>query len=179
MSELRNDNFALTGFENLYKTIADIKVDVRFKGGRAAGRKCANFMAERVKERAEKLDDPSTSEKIAANVAVRFSSRLFKAKGDIGFRVGIMGGARQYSNSRDNQRRGRAGQTYETGGDKGNPGGDTWYWRLREFGTETSAASPFMRPAMASAVPVIPGMFASEYMKGLDRLLARANRQNR
>lgn len=178
MSELRHDNFALTGFENLYKTIADLKVNTRFKGGRSAMRKAANLLAERVKERAEKLDDPATSEKIAANVAVRFSPRIFKMSGDIGFRVGIMGGAKQYTDSKENKRIGRAGQSYETGGDKSNPGGDTWYWRLREFGTENSDAQPFMRPAIESSQQMIVNTFAAEYMKSIDRLLSRANKKN-
>lgn len=179
MADLRNTNFAMTGFDNLFKVLAEVKDDVRFKGGRSALRKTASVLADRVKERAAKINDPTTSEEIAKNVAIRWSSRRFKATGDLSFRVGIQGGAKQYSNSRANQRRGRAGKEYETGGDKSNPGGDTWYWRLVEFGTEHSAARPFMRPAIEASQQVLPTIFATEYERALERVIARTKRAAR
>lgn len=178
MAELRNSNFALEGFDNLYKLLAEVKVDVKMKGGRYALRKTADVLAERVRERARKIDDPATAENIAANIAVRFSPRRFKQTGNLAFRVGVMGGARQYSNSASNRRRGRAGQTYETGGDKRNPGGDTWYWRLVEFGTADAPAQPFMRPAIQASQDVLVSTFAAEYQKGLDRLINRLRKKS-
>lgn len=93
------------------------------------------------------------------------------------FRVGVLGGARQYATTRENVRRGRAGQFYSTGGDTGNPGGDTFHWRFLEFGTERAAAKPFMRPAIGQAGQQAVNTFISEYQKSLDRAIRRAMRQ--
>src|SRR5690606_7611388 len=87
-------------------------------------------------------DDPETREMIWKNVAVAGGgSRREKRVGGVMMRVGVRGGAKSYRN--------KSG-TYHVGGSKGNPGGDTWHWRLLEFGTSTMAAQPYMRPAMNS-----------------------------
>lgn len=106
---------------------------------RAAARSAMLPLRNAVRDSAQQLDNPATATSIAKNVAIRSLNRrkLRQAGGgvgDVGASVGIAGGARQYANSKENRRKGRAGQTYETGGSKTNPGGDTWYWRLIEFG---------------------------------------------
>ncbi|WP_374987639.1 HK97-gp10 family putative phage morphogenesis protein, partial [Klebsiella pneumoniae] len=91
---------------------------------------------------------------------VSFSSKAFRRTGDPTFRVGVMGGARQYANTKANVRKGRAGKSYNTAGDKGNPGGDTWYWRFLEFGTEHAAARPIIRPALNGVDADVINVFA-------------------
>jgi hypothetical protein len=82
------------------------------------------MMQKKAQEAALRIDDPTTAEVIAKNVSVRWSSKRFNSTGDLAFRVGVLGGARQYGNTKENVRKGRVGASYKTGGDKGNPGGD-------------------------------------------------------
>ncbi len=72
----------------------------------------------------------TTDESIAKNIATRVSTRKFKSQGTIKGRVGVRGGAKND---------GSAG-TF----------GDTWYWRLLEFGTSKMTAKPMLRPAFNS-----------------------------
>ena len=85
-----------------------------------------------------------------------------------------MGGARQYGNTKTNVRKGRAGKNYKTAGDKGNPGGDTWYWRFPEFGTEHMAAKPMLRPGVNGVDTDVINVFAVELEKAIDRAVRRA-----
>jgi HK97 gp10 family phage protein len=140
---------------------------------RSAARIASQLLAERIKENAARLDDQETKERIADNVAVQFATRTSRATGDIVYRTGIMGGARNYANTRENVRRGRAGKSYRTAGSSSNPGGDTWYWRFLEFGNSKSAARPFIRPAMDGSVGDMAEKFFSEAQKSLDRAIKR------
>lgn len=166
--------FSLTGVDELIATLNAVTYDTKRKGGRAALRKAAQVVRDAARRNAEALDDPNTNRKISANIVERWNGRHFKRTGDPAFRVGVLGGARQYANTRENVRKGRAGETYATGGDKGNPGGDTWYWRLQEFGTENHRAQPFMRPALESSAGPAIDAFVREYEKALDRAIKRA-----
>lgn len=165
--------FNISGLDALNAKLASVKDDVKVKGGRFALRKAATLIAQRARENALRLDDPETAESIARNIVVRFNGRRFKVNGDIAFRVGILGGAKQYVDSRQNRRKGRVGGSYYMG-DKSNPGGDTWYWRFLEFGTSKIAAKPFMRPALENNMAAAADMFVSEYSKAITRAIARA-----
>ncbi|HDS3786161.1 TPA: hypothetical protein QCJ34_003499 [Enterobacter ludwigii] len=101
-------------------------------------------------------------------------THLRLVRGNLTFRVGVMGGARQYAQTKANIRKGRAGGTYKTAGDKGNPGGDTWYWRMLEFGTEHAAARPIIRPAMNGIDGPVINVFAEEMEKAIDRAIRQA-----
>jgi len=170
-------DFELTGLDNLLGTLDTVTYDMKRKGGRFALRKAAQVVQKQAQANARRLDDPATEEDIAENIAVRWSGRTFKRTGNLMFRIGVRGGARSYANTRANVRAGRAGQTYQTGGDKTNPGGDTWYWRLLEFGTENMAARPFMRPAATQAADAATSEFITQYEKALARAIRRANRR--
>lgn len=167
--------FKLTGLDDLLAKLESLGYETRRKGGRAALRKAAMFIASKVKENASRLDDPQTAESIEKNITARWNGRLFKRTGDLGFRVGVMGGARQYADTRGNRRKGRVGQEYYVG-DKTNPGGDTWYWRFLEFGTSKMAAKPFMRSALADNVTTATGIFVTEFSKSINRAIARASK---
>ncbi|HBY7156708.1 TPA: hypothetical protein MI589_28430, partial [Klebsiella pneumoniae] len=64
--------------------------------------------------------------------------------------------------------------SYKTAGDKGNPGGDTWYWRFLELGTEHAAAQPILRPAVNGVDTEVINVFAVELEKSIDRAVRRA-----
>ena len=87
---------SLIGLDELLGKLESVTSDVKLKGGRFALRKAANLIAIKAKENAKRLDDPTSSEEIAENIAVRWSGKRFKTTGDLAFRVGVMGGARQY-----------------------------------------------------------------------------------
>jgi HK97 gp10 family phage protein len=97
---------------------------------------------------------------------------LFKTSGDLGFRIGVLGGAKQYNNM--HTRKGGRRGSYATGGSYLNPGGDTFYWRFLEFGTSRFAAKPFMRPALAQSISEATNTFITEYEKAIDRAIRRA-----
>lgn len=170
--------YDLKGLDELEAKIKSISHDMQYKGGRAALRKAANLIRAKAKANAERLDDPATKESIAKNIAVRWNSKGFKQRGELGFRIGVLGGASQYADTRENRRKKRVGKTFITDGSKGNPGGDTWHWRLVEFGTEHSAAKPFMRTALANHVPEVMAEFVRQYDKALQRAINRAKKGN-
>lgn len=167
--------FKIEGLDSLLGKFESISYDTKRKGGRASLRRAAQLVAEAARQNALSVNDPQTSTEIAKNIALRWNNRLFKQSGDLGFRVGVLGGAKQKSNY--HTRRGRAGGTYEVGGDSGNPGGDTFYWRFLEFGTAKMPAQPFMRNALADNVEAATAMFISEYDKALDRAIKRATKK--
>jgi HK97 gp10 family phage protein len=173
--------FELNGVNELSAILKKFDYDIKKKGGRFALRKAANLVKKAVVDGARALDDPKTAEMISKNVAVRWSSRTHRRTGNLAFRVGILGGARN-PNPRGYRKRGK--HTLEELGElpgkgKANPGGDTWYWRLLEFGTVKSAARPFMRPALQNNIQAATNEFISQYKKKLNRLLATAKKGGR
>jgi len=146
----------MQGLQALTAKLQTLKQETRYKGGRTAGRKAANVIAAAAKLRAAHIDDPKTAENIIKNIAVRWNNRLFKKTGDLGFRIGVRGGA---ESKKENDT---------------NPGKDTWYWRLVEFGTVKTRAKPFMRPALQESAQEATNTFISEYQKALDRAIKRA-----
>ena len=169
--------FSITGLDEFREKLKAVTDDTRFKGGRAALRKAAQVVRDRAREGATRLNDSATPEDIAQNIVERWNGRRFKKTGDLAFRVGVLGGARQYADTSENRRAGRVGESYEVGGDKGNPGGDTYYWRFLEFGTEKTPARPFMRPAMESSAGEVADTFVREYGKAIDRAIKRARKK--
>lgn len=153
--------FELQGMESLLAKLDAAKQEVKYKSGRSALRKAANVVAKKAKQKAQTYDDPATAESIAKNVAVRFSSKLFKRTGHIGFRIGILGGARGI------QKKGKG---------KGAPGGSTFYWRFLETGTEKLAARPFLLPALKDNQSEVISTFAKAFEKGLDAAVKKANK---
>jgi HK97 gp10 family phage protein len=133
------------------------------KAIRAALRKGANIVKASAQTRARQFDDPATPENIAKAITVGSK----KTKGDeIGMRVGVKGGAKQYANNAKNRRDGKAGKQYETGG-------NVFYWRFLEFGTQNMPAQPFMRPALAENVPKVTVTFVSELDKAIDKIVSK------
>lgn len=149
-------DFTLVGMDKVLDNFDKLDHEVKRKGGRFALRKAANFIADKARSNASRIDDPKTANDIEKNIAVRFSGRTYKATGNLAFRVGVMGGA---------------------GGSKpdeyyaSNPGGATRYWRHIEFGTENHKAQPFMRPALENNIAGAINVFGDELEKKIARLL--------
>lgn len=151
-------NVELKGLPQLLAKLDMLKYDAKYRGGRFALRKAAQVVSRQVKQNAQRIDDPQTRASIAKNVAERWNQRLYKSTGDLGFRVGILGGA---------------------GGNKtsvqlsANPGGDTRHWRYKEFGTEKMRAEPFMRPAGEQSAQHAANEFIVQFNKAVSRTIAK------
>lgn len=156
--------FDLVGLEDLRAKLKEISKDMQFKGGRFALRKSAQVIRDKARENASRVDDSKTPEDIAKNITERWSGRLNTRTGDLGFRIGVLGGAK-----------GAAVASGEIAGKgKANPGGDTFYWRFLEFGTQHISARPFMRPAMTDSIQPATAEFIKQYDKAVDRAIRRA-----
>ena len=176
------DGFSVTlnGVEALNAKLKALPQDLKFKGGRFALRKAGNIVRDAAINHAWNRDDIATDEAIAKNIVIRWGSKRFKSTGDLSFRIGVLGGSRQPDTRKKERRRARDGATSLAdlgeiaGKGKGNPGGDTFYWRFLEFGTENHGAKPFMRKALEDNTQKAADVFIAEYSKSIDRLLKRA-----
>ncbi len=178
---MNSTQFGLQGIEDLSVKFGAIKYDLKFKGGRFALRKAATIVKKSAETSALSIDDPKTREVIAKNIVVRFSKNRFRSTGDLMMRVGVLGGARD-TTKRIKRRRGQHSTLEElgeiAGKGKENPGGDTFYWRFPEFGTEKMAAHPFMRPALENNVSAATNEFVSQYKKSIDRSIKKSEKVN-
>lgn len=135
-----------------------------------AGRRAMAPVRKAAIANAKAVDDPNSPEQIWRNIAMT-TGRTRRSFALV--RVGVRGGARSYMHTRENVRKGRVGKKYATDGSKTNPGGDTWYWRLVEFGTSRVRARPFMRIALYDNVAQVEGDFTDEYKAQLDKELGK------
>lgn len=131
----------LEGFDAVIGEMRKVSVQMRGKIARSAIRKGANVIRDAARAGWERVDRQETPNNIAKNVAVQFAGRTFRRTGDVMFRVGIRGGAKQYVNNTRNRRERRVGASYVTGG-------STFYWRFYELGTSQQPARPIMQPAL-------------------------------
>jgi HK97 gp10 family phage protein len=148
----------MEGVDALVAKLESIKYDVKYKGGRSALRKAAQVIRNAARQNIQAHDDPETGRSIAKNITEKWNGRLFKASGDLGFRVGVQGGAKVLD--KDNS---------DTGA-----GGPTPHWRFLEFGTEKNKAFPFLVPAMNANVQKAADVFIREYGRAIDRALKKA-----
>ena len=156
----------IQGLEAVLGKLKALQEEPRRKTTRTALRKAANLVRDQAKANAERLDDPTTSESIAANVVVRNDTRYARTTGDFKMSVGVLGGAS-----------GAAVAVGELRGKgKSNPGGDTYYWRFHEFGTSKMAARPFMRPAMEQQIDPATAEFVKQFEKAITRAVRKANK---
>jgi len=169
-------DYEIKGLEQAQQNMRRLSKEMGTKGARFAARKAANVIKEAAQQNAQGIDNPETAESIAKNIVARFSPSYFKQTGGIKFRIGVLGGAKNYTNNAKNRRKGLVGRKYITAGDKKNPGGDTWYWRFIEFGTSKVAAKPFLRPALEQNAEKATGVFASELNRWLDRAVKKLDK---
>jgi len=162
--------FKLDGMNGIESKLKLLNGDVKIKGARTALRAASNIIKAEAVQNAIALDDPKSKTKIWKNIVVSASAKTFKSTGEIKFRVGVMGGAKEYARNKRNIRKGKTGK-YNTGGDKGNPGGDTWYWRFVEFGVPSRGIGgrSFLERALREKTNASITEFAQKFNRYLDR----------
>ena len=98
------------------------------------------------------LPSTKTSKDISKNIVSQFAGKTARRNGNIMYRIGVLGGAQSPDTAKKKRRRkGRASLAELgeiSGKGKNNPGGDTFYWRFVEFGTERAPSHPFLLPAL-------------------------------
>lgn len=142
--------FDLAGADALTAKLRLVSKEIRLKAGRKALRKAANLVVRAAREKAKRFDDPATPSNIPKNIGIQWDNRRYKRTGDLGFRIGVKGGAVLAK--------------------KG--AGGTPHWRLLEFGTENMAAQPFMRPALEENIQAVASLFSEQLAIELDKALA-------
>ena len=164
--------FKINGLDEFQEKLAKLADEKRIRNAaRRAVRRGANVVAQAAKRNAQSIDDPKTREAIYKNVAVRGGgSKRERRVGGAMMRVGIRGGARNMSKYGEFKGKGSA-----------NPGGDTWYWRLIEFGFthkrsgKRVPANAFMRRAMAEKADQAVSTIAKAANTELDKEIAKIN----
>ncbi len=159
----------ISGIVEIDAKLKALGTGLRKKGMRFAMRKGANLVRDRARKKAEAFDDAGTPQSVAKNIAVRFSGSTFRRNGDIKFRIGILGGAKAPSG---NIKQSRASDKYLKP-KAGAPGGLTFYWRFKEFGTRHQRAQPFMRPAIENGQQQVFDTIAGEGEKWLERAVKK------
>lgn len=158
--------------DRLVDALGKLPDKVQKKVARTAARKGATVMRKAAIRNARQFDDKTTKEQVWRNVVVQEATRSSKRVGGVFMRVGVRGGAKQYSNTRENVRKQRVGKSYKTNGSSDNPGGDTWYWRFLEFGTAKTQAKSFLRSAMQDNAQKVFDTIAVEMDRGLAKILS-------
>lgn len=162
----------IIGLDEIQEKIRLLAAETQGKTTAFALRKAADLVRDAARGRYQLSghDDPDTPEKINLNIVTRKGKKSFYGPDEIAYRVGVLGGARDYSNY---------GEITTGKSAKGNPGGDTFYWRFLEFGTERIRATPFMRPALAENVEKATRRFVREYDAAIFRALKKASKADK
>lgn len=169
----------LHGLDELRRKMQQLPANLQRGPIQTALRNSGDVIRDAARANAQRLDDPSTPESIAKNIVTRSSARGYSRSGNLMARIGVLGGAQSPDTDKKKRRRARTGARSLAelgeiaGAGKGNPGGDTFYWRFLEFGTKKMPARPFMRPAMDSGAQPAFNTFTGEMGKALDRALKR------
>lgn len=133
---MANDDFIGMEFTDLVaflKRMDELKKSSRRTIARRGAAKGARYLRDEIRKSARKVDDKSTKNSIAKNVAAQSATRLGRRNQGAAYRVGIRGG----------------GKTRES--NESNPGRDTYYWWFLEFGTRKMVAKSFFRPALEAS----------------------------
>lgn len=165
-------DFDIYGLDGIQEKIKALAEETQGRTTAFALRKAADLVRDSAKGHYQlaRLDDPDTPEKIDVNIVTRKGKKRYLGPGEIAYRVGVLGGARNYEDY---------GEITTGKSASGNPGGDTFYWRFLEFGTENIRARPFMRPALERNVGKATAKFVSEYDKSIDRALKKAAKKDK
>lgn len=171
------DNFEIriTGAKDLLDRMSQLPDKLQKKGAVRASRKAMRIALNAARAAARELDDRESVEQIWRNVALQNSPRQGRQVGGVVMRLGVLGGARKYGDTRENRRKQRVGRTYRTGGSKNNPGGDTWYWRFLELGRKGVAKQEFLVPAVMGNAQTIEGTLAQQLEREIELLTPKAN----
>lgn len=159
----------IIGLDEIQEKIKLLAKETQGRVTASALRKAADLVRDSAKGRYQltRHDDPDTPEKIDLNIVTRKGK---SPPGDIKYRVGVLGGARDYE---------AYGEIKTGKSASANPGGDTFYWRFLEFGTERIRATPFMRPALSENVEKATKRFVREYDAATFRALKKAAKSDK
>lgn len=160
------------GLDGVIERMRGLSGKEQRKSYRFAMRKAMAPVKAAAQQGASRLDDPKTARDIAKNIAIATGRR--QPNNQEMMRVGVLGGARNYVSNKSNVRKGRAGAEYSVGGDKSNPGGNTWYWRFLELGTRFVHQQEFLRPALHSQAQAVTDTLAKHLSLAIDRAVKRA-----
>jgi HK97 gp10 family phage protein len=169
-SSLFDFDVQITAKGDVIDRLSKLPDKLQKKGAVRASRLAMRVALNAAKAAARNLDDKKTGEQIWRNLALQNSPRSGRRIGGVVTRLGVRGGARQYADTRENRRKGRVGGTYKTLGDKGNPGGDTWYWRFLELGTKRMGKQEFLTPALEDNAQMIEGLLAEYLEREIEKL---------
>lgn len=158
-----NFSVKVSGVPELQRRIGALKQKIATREVKRATRAGAQKIADAARENAYMFDNPATAENVAANVAVQFGSIYTRQTGDVMYRVGVLGGAKNPGAERFEYAARRLSGSGEL------PGGETWYFRLLEFGASTVEAKPFLRDAADRASGAAAEEVATVLEQGLDR----------
>lgn len=167
-------NVRVTGERDIVNRIAALPPKLQKQGAVRATREAMRVALNAAKASARSFDDPETGEQVWRNIALQNSPRQGRRVGGAVMRLGVRGGARAYADTRENRRKGRVGASYATAGSKGNPGGDTWYWRFLELGTTRARAQAFLVPAVMENAQAIEAKLATSLEREIERLTPKA-----
>lgn len=118
--------YRLKGADQLVARFATLTEEMRRKVVTPAAKEAMGIVLIDAKDRADRIDDPATTNYIPNNIALIERKAVGQEIGAVVVSVGVK-----------RQRRGQKG-------------GNTFYWWWVELGTEHAAARPFMRPALAN-----------------------------
>ncbi|MBD1602247.1 hypothetical protein HAQ05_26570 [Pseudomonas sp. CA3A] len=119
-------SYKLNGAEELSAKFKQMSEKLRENIVRPAAKDAMQIVFDDAKDRATRIDDPETKNYIPKNIALVERKKQGQALGAVIMSVGV--------------RKTAAGQR----------GGNTFYWRWVELGTEHAVAKPFIRPALAN-----------------------------
>lgn len=126
-----------------------------------SARKSMNIVKKAAVNNAKAIDDPESPERIWKNIITK--PKRMRSDGFVLMRVGVRGGSKKYVSTKRNVRAGRAGKSYSTGGDKSNPGGDTFHFRFLELGTANMPAQPILRIALWNNTENVKSKFIESF----------------
>ncbi len=151
----------LEGAQDLLIKFKTINNQVQGKVTQFALRKASNVLKKAVVGEMMRVDRESSREAIWRNVVVRNKPKRFRKTGELETRLGILGGARSRA------------------ANEANPGGDTFYWRFLEFGTERVPAQRNITKTVKRKQGDFMSTFTREMDKAIDRAVKRAKKAAR
>lgn len=164
-------DYAIHGLDPVLKKMRGLAPALRKKAINQALRKGMVPVRNSAIAAAKRFDDPKTAQSIPKEIVIRSNAKKARRMGSGVFlvQVGVRGGAKAYVDSPKNRASGRAGQTYEGGG-------NVWHWRLLELGTSEMRAQPFMRPAISENIEKVIGIVVIELNRSIDKIIASGQR---
>jgi HK97 gp10 family phage protein len=156
-------NIAIEGLDDVLAALKALPDSITKNAAPFAMRKGANVIAKEAKARAP----VGKTRKLVTSIAVRKRKKKPREFA-LMYSVGVLGGASAtYGNTRANRRKGLVGKKYDKGG-------NAFYWRYLELGTEKMPAKSFLRPALHAKADDAVKAIADGFRTGLTRAVTKA-----